>query len=421
VLVLFGVIALTSFRPAKFGDLDFHREAQALAGAIRGAGSLADFKIAKAPGPVFYYTIPYLLVRPGSSDNTYWTAAFLWTILWVSIALVLVRRAGEFLGGKLVGWLALAFILAPPFIVYYSFGILSEPPAFIGAVLFGYGWARWRQTHERPVFSPSWWLTWSGLALLLLCRPNTLLILGVALLCGLVASRSKSTENRQFGLFVATGVAVPVAFCLCAFLLIRTLGGGWQEGNLAQVVLQGRFQFRSEPWDWRFWQASERVESRDYAAYADVRDRLRRETGSQAALSKRTWEWIHADVLSHPLLSARMVGIRMLAQNVAWANSRKDYSLNAKRQSLRSLAFHLLLNSIYIAVLLLALVFVFKEPGSPLGTWPLWSPWLALFIFHSLTYVEPRYLLPGRPGIAVLAALMVDRWVGRSSKDGAAP
>lgn len=64
----------------------------------------------------------------------------------------------------------------------------------------------------------------------------------------------------------------------------------------------------------------------------------------------------------------------------------------------------------------LAILYLLKNRWAIPWTWVLRAPWLALFLFHVLTYVEPRYLIPGRPGIAVLAALMLERLIAPAKK-----
>lgn len=415
--LMFAGFALTPFRPSKFGDRNFHVEAKRLSAAIRGAVPMADFRISKAPGPVFYFTVPYLFVAPGSPEEDFWRAAVLWSAICVCLAMVLLRRTGEEIGGPRLGWIALALALFPPFVVYYSFGILSEPPAFIAAVLIGYGWVRWLKRRERPVLTWSWWLTWGGVAFLLLCRPNALFLVVAAALCALGFLRSREAIRRSAAIFILSGLAVPLATTLGSVLLVRALGGGWQERNLAHVVMQSRFQFRDEPWDWRYWQKRYREGSRDHAAFLATEERLMKQAGgSDKAFVDLEWDWIRKDVASHPFLSLRMIAVRALALNLVWANNNPDFSLNAARRNPVSVGFHLVLNLIYNGVLVLAILYLLKNRRAIPWTWALWAPWLALFLFHVLTYVEPRYLIPGRPGIAVLAALMLERLIAPARK-----
>src|SRR5207244_1080486 len=108
---------------------------------------------------------------------------FAWTIGWMLLSLLLIRRVGERLGGALTGKLSVFLMLLTPFWVYYSYGIFAEPPAFLGVVLLSYGWLRWHQSAQRPSLrAEGAWLVCVGLSLFVLSRPNALLLLGFALL-----------------------------------------------------------------------------------------------------------------------------------------------------------------------------------------------------------------------------------------------
>jgi len=233
VLLLFAGFALTPFRPSKFGDRNFHVEARERlcdpwGGLFRGVWAL------QGAGTHILLHRPLSLRGSRLSGGAYWRAAVVWSALCVCLAMVLLRRTGEELGGTRAGWVTLVLALAPPFVVYYSFGILSEPPAFVGAVLAGYGWARWLRRGERPYLTGSWWIAWAGVAILLLCRPNALFLLAAAALCALALLRSAAPARRRAAVFILTGLAVPLAASLASILLVRVLGGGWQERNLAR-------------------------------------------------------------------------------------------------------------------------------------------------------------------------------------------
>ncbi|MGA2719899.1 MAG: hypothetical protein ABSF78_13125, partial [Candidatus Acidiferrales bacterium] len=67
-----------------------------------------------------------------------------------------------------------------------------------------------------------------------------------------------------------------------------------------------------------------------------------------------------------------------------------------------------------LAPLFASFWFLVHERGLFASYWPLWGPWLALLLFHSLTYAEPRYMLPAQPGLAVMAACVLARRKARS-------
>ena len=209
LLATFAGVAILPFAPKKFGDLVIHREAKALALAVRGAGPWREVRIARAPFPVLYYAIPYMAVPSGADDDAYWRAAFIWTVIWMSISIVLVRRSGEYLGGPAVGKTAALLTLLSPFSVYYSYGILAETPAYLGVVLFTYAYLRWK-SRGRELSKSRWDIFFFSLGLLIfvLSRPNSVLLLLLAVLIGAVRlwrgssgaeSRSQVCSGRSAG------------------------------------------------------------------------------------------------------------------------------------------------------------------------------------------------------------------------------
>jgi hypothetical protein len=66
--------------------------------------------------------------------------------------------------------------------------------------------------------------------------------------------------------------------------------------------------------------------------------------------------------------------------------------------------FHLAVNAFTILLLVGSLLFLFDRRDYLLGYWVLWGPWLALTVFHVLTYAEARYLFPSRPGLVLMAS-----------------
>jgi len=139
--------------------------------------------------------------------------------------------------------------------------------------------------------------------------------------------------------------------------------------------MQGRWQFRDEPWDWRYWQGRYREGSRDYAGFLATEDRIRADAaGSDARFADLEWEWIRNDVLSHPVLTLRMIAVRTLALNLVWANNRPEFSLSAARRNPKSVGFHLVLNLVYNAVLVLAVLYLLRDRRAVAWTWPFWGP-----------------------------------------------
>jgi hypothetical protein len=410
LLATFIGVAILPFAPQKLGDLVFHREAKVLALAIRGAAPWGEVHIARAPIPVLYYAIPYAVVSPGSDDDTYWRAALIWTVIWMCVSLVLVRRSGEFLGGLAVGKTATLFTLLSPFSVYYSYGILAEPPAYIGVVLFTYAYLRWKSS-PRDLSQSRWdvFLLSLGLSIFVLARPNSVLLL---LLAGLVGAsrlwRGTSKQKLEGRFVLASVLAAVVLIGAVTLSLVRRSGGvgnNSQNENFALVALQGRFQFRSVFWDFNTW--PDVPDNVDFQQFSRKLTEFQ-QTSLQTGIPEPTlrWRWIAGDFLHHPGITLRAAGVKMLALHFAFVHSLEPEKFHfAFLRGVWGYAlFHIAVNAFTIVLVIGSVLFVVGHRHAILDYWVLWGPWLALTVFHVMTYAEARYLFPGRPGLVLMAS-----------------
>lgn len=417
-LICFLIVGFLPFAPTPFGDVNFHQEAKALSLSLRGASAWTDLRISHAPGPALYYAVPYLFVPSQASDHTYWIAACLWNFFCTTLAVVLIYFTARLLAGEQAGRIAAILVLIAPFGIYYSFGIAAETPAFLGAAAFAYGWARFRKELPAGAF-----ICCSGLILLVLNRPNTLPVAALALLIAALGWTSKSAimqAEARLALRCAlfTFVTVVAASALLA-MQHGNEGLRVQTTNIYDILLQGSFQFRSEPWDWRNWGKNTREGSKDYQSWLEERDRLLQrslETGIHFRDVERAW--VVDDVLRHPLLHLRMTATRALSQNVATVNSvhPDSFALGPIRGRWVFVVFHGLLNLIALLPLTGSIWFFAQRRREILSYWVLWSPWLALFTFHALVYAEPRYLLPSRPLLCIMSALALTQYLNSRSR-----
>jgi 4-amino-4-deoxy-L-arabinose transferase-like glycosyltransferase len=421
IVVLFLVISsiavsTLSFAPKKLGDKYFHEEAKALSLAVRGEAPWSDVIITRAPAPVLYYLIPYLAVPQGSEDDTYWLAAFIWTIGWMSIAALLLRRTGEMIGGSLAGKLAVLLTVLSPFQIYYSHGITGESPAYIGVVLFTYGYFRWQRTGKSwSPFKQGAWLVWIGLSLLVLSRPNAALMIFIGLLAAAVLW--KLPEKRKEAKFIIASMALVIFAVLISSISVRVFLNSQQSENFAEVVYFGRFQYRTEPWDWRFWDNLTRQGSNDYAAWVEGLAEFKRKSAEESLpLSSLLWGWVGNDIIEHPGLTIQMAGVRTLALHLTFINSQKPeaFKLGPFKGWAVYMIFHVMVNAINLVLIVASLWFLFMRRSNLAANWPLWAPWLALLIFHAATYAEPRYLFPSRPGLAIMTAVSLAIVIGRA-------
>lgn len=221
LLLTFLLVAASPIAPPKFGDLYFHKEAQAISRYVQGAGPWREVAISRAPGPVLYYAIVYLLVPPASSENSYWLAAIIWNALWVVVATLLVRRSGEVLAGPLAGKLAALITVSAPFVVYYSCGIAAESLGYLGASTFAYGWAIRRNSNR--ALAVETWIALGGFILLVLARPNVALLSGLLPLVAIAMWWSKMPGYRREASLAALCAATGIVTLVLASALVAAL------------------------------------------------------------------------------------------------------------------------------------------------------------------------------------------------------
>ena len=412
-LICFLVVGYLPFAPSPFGDINFHQEAKTLSLVLRGSGSWLDLRISHAPGPALYYAIPYLFVPTDASEHTYWLAACIWNFFSTTLATILVYFTARLLASERAGRIAAILMLVAPFGVYYSFGIAAETPAVLGAAVFAYGWARYRTNRSAGA-----WISCSGLILLILNRPNTIPVAAVAFVIAALGWTSKAPGIRSGArLALRCGLIACATVVIASALLALQAGNEGlrvQTTNIYDILLQGSFQFRTEPWDWRNWGKNTRVGSHDYEDWWAQRAALL-QYSAESRIPFRNVEraWVIDDVLTHPVMRLRMIGVRMLSQNVATVNSvhPDKFGIGPFRGRWVFFGFHEVLNLIGLLPLAGSLWFLAQRRRDILEYWPLWSPWLALFSFHALVYAEPRYLLPSRPLLCIMAGLAFTQYL----------
>lgn len=429
--LLFLALLCLPASPNRFGDQDFYLEARALAAALAGRAPWQEAAVTKAPGPVLFYTVPFLALPDSAPPERYWLAAVLWSGAWTTASVLLVRRTAARLAGPAAGRVAGACAVALPLCVYYSLGILAEPPAFAGAALLAWGWTRWWRRHafRGSLLSPL--AAGGGLLLLLLSRPNAALVVPLAATAAVATAwRTRSGAGR--GAARATGcllVGVALAACLLQVGLGRLPGRRTavrQHAYLSYVVLHGRFQYRAEPWNWSYWD-QDRAGTPDYDAWLATQAALETEAAAAGqSLDALRRRWIVQDHLAHPLLALRQALTRCLTLNLLVVHSAapERFALGPIPGPVVYLAAHLLVNGCAWLLLAAAAAGLWRGRAEALNLWPLAGPWLALLLFSASTYAEPRYLFPAQPGLLVLAgaglAVPVQRLAARLRRRGPA-
>jgi hypothetical protein len=112
-----------------------------------------------------------------------------------------------------------------------------------------------------------------------------------------------------------------------------------------------------------------------------------------------------------------MAGVRALSLHLTFINSQRPerFKLGPLKGRAGYLVFHVLVNAINLVLIFASLWFLFVRRSQLAANWSLWGPWLGLLIFHAATYAEPRYLLPSRAGLALMAAVTLSALISRAS------
>lgn len=404
VLMMLVVLNLP-FKAKPFGDITFHEEAKNLALFLKGEVPSSEVMITKAPGPVVFFTVPYLIAPSDATDNQLWYYGITWTGIFITLAMLLIFRTAQMLFSDGTAILTMVLFFIFPLHYYYSLGIIGEGAAFFSLSLMLYGWARaWRN----PASFRAWSMFAGGFLFLILNRPNTMLFFGFVALVMIYAAIKNKLFLRKFGkqMIVCFSSAFILGFAGLQLAKKITGGDGDAQDNLLYwVALQGRYQFREEPTDFRFWDNEERPDSKDYQNWVKCRDSLHKIIGTGKKYKDVYRQFFIDDALEHPGWFVRQFFVKALYGHVYMINSIKPHNFKMGPLQGPSGFWTLIavINLVNIVILAGVLLFIFRQ-GNQFQYWPLWSIILSLLIFHSLTYMEPRYLFPSKPALYILGA-----------------
>lgn len=311
-LITAGVFAIghSPLRPKPFSDRYFHEEAKGLRNAIRVGSLQQAVPLVHSPGTPFYYLPPYLLLPREASEQTHWFVGVGWNCVMLWIAAMLLGRAAQRLGGEGAARVAELGVPCIFFPLYYSAGIASETGAFVCAAAVV--WAGVRvAVEERPGGLRNAVLLGLALATLAAMRGNYVLTIAMAMIAGF---GGRSWDKLRL-ICLAGGLATVLAAGVFQGVkeLNRAMGAAVrQDGFLTHVLIQGAFQYRSEPFDWRPWERETRDGSADYAAYAEVRRELEmRQKSTGTPMAALEWEWLMESWRKEPWVWARMAPMKV--------------------------------------------------------------------------------------------------------------
>jgi hypothetical protein len=405
--LLLLVILKLPFNNKPFGDITFHEESKNLALFIKGKIPFDKVVITKAPGPILFYTPAYLIAPSNSTDNQLWVYGVVFISFLVTISLILVVKIGVSFFSKEVALLSILLFFIFPMHCYYSLGIIAEGPAFFSLTLAIYGWS---VAYHSPKKKSGWIFLALGLLLLILNRPNSMLLLGLGFLVILFSF----LRNKLF--FVEYGKKMGLVFISVAIMgflvlqLAKIVTGNKSDTNqnslLYYVAHQGRFQFREEPTDLRYWESDIRPDSKDYQNWSKSKAELSEIIiDNHSSYSYVYREFLINDLLKHPFWFTRQFFVKCVYGHIYVINSvsPEKFKMGLLKGSWGYWTFILFINSINLLIIAGAIIFLFKEQNL-IHYWIFWGIIVSLLIFHGMTYMEPRYIFPSRVALYIISA-----------------
>ena len=419
-LLIFTLFVFSPVKPKKFADKNFHRETKNWVNIIFTDDSWNSFYIKKAPGPDIYYLIPYALIGPSGSKQHYWFAGIAWNGIFMVLAVLLVKRIASLLFDYKVGVFSGILMLIFPIHIYYALGINGESMVYVSFILLLYGGIKWSRTADKPLNSTGWWCFLLGSLLLMSARLNFVVIIPVILLFLLITIRKKNSVDLRKGLLIYC--LLLGLFMIATRVSLNNLPGNkgkdYHNNYGAYVLHMGRFQFREEPWDWRFWEGDIRGDSRDYINWKKSKETLFgqiNDTGGRQLHSIYN-SWVINDYISHPLMALRQFIVKTVYGNVFIVNSfqPQNFRFGPLRNITGYFIFHFLVNSVNLLLIIGFIGFIWKNRKFMMNDYWLIPVLFLTFVgFYSLTYMEPRYLFPIRVLYIITAA---DFWLGVSRR-----
>ncbi|WP_395059644.1 hypothetical protein [Flavobacterium sp.] len=406
------------FKAKPFGDITFHIESKNLALFIKGKTSYDKVVITKAPGPIIFYTPVYLLAPDDATDNQLWVYGVVFTSIIITISLILIFRIGFSFFSKEVGLLSVLLFFIFPIHCYYSLGILAEAPAFFSLALAIYGWSI---AFAEPKKISGWIILTLGMWFLILNRPNTLLLLGLICLVILYSFFKNKLFFKKYGKKLGLTVLIVSIMGIGVLQLAKNITGNEfsssQDSLLYYVAHQGRFQFREEPTDFRFWDNEVRSDSKDYQNWVKSTEVLSAVVTTSKSSNEVYRKFLIDDAIEHPYWFTRQFFVKCFYGHVYFINSVQpdEFDLGPLKGPVGYWIFILIVNSINLIIVVGAILFLFNEKNL-IHYWIFWGVIISLLIFHGLTYMEPRYIFPSRVALYIMSAAGLYRihWIQKA-------
>lgn len=401
---LFGLFLLSPVKSKPYGDGDFHVEAKALVSYLSGNAPFEVVSISKAPGPVLFYSVPYLIAGDNSTDDTKLNFARAWICLLIAFMHYFIYGAIVKVNGLLTANVFMVFTFIIPLHLYYSMGIWAEPMAYLSMLLIIFGFLRKRDGRFPIIF-------FLGLLLLVLTRPNSILAIPCLFLISLLFNKSlRSLNLRKFQIgLILVGMSV---ILIGAFVkqLPNSRVTVYQDDYFSYVQHIGRFQYRNETWDWRFWDSKTRAGSQDFMDYKVSSDSLLELVNKKGvSFSDAFGKWVWQDIIDHPILTLKQFFIRVASGHILQVSSISyDKDFFGVSGKIIFWIFHVFINILNISIICFAFMLIRKYDSNEQYLLLLCII-VSILLFHGFVYMEQRYLFP----IRVLYLFFASVFVGR--------
>lgn len=403
--VLITVISCTvffflPFKPKPFGDGEYHEGTINLIEFILNNFN-GNVRVDKGLFTLFYYLLPYSLVYYFKSSALFYVAGAIFNCLATCIAVKYIFKTFDIIGfAAKTKFFIIALLSLFPIHIYYSYGVLAEPAAFLIVALLVYFWVK--IVYYKAFSSKNLFILALLTVALIGVRPNLLPFSILFIL--LIAFVDINLKSKI--------IYISTLLC-CAFLLfsaekaINNTDGEFKKKIFRQQILWSRFELRDEPFNWLPQHGQDEFASDDYLNNLKKRAELDSiiETNNFDPTSYYL-KYVLTDIVENPALTLRQYSLKFFqAQSFVITPLMKS-----KKSSIIKFGIHIFINSINLTLILSSIIgiYLLYKSNQLVLLMPLLLLWgwsiLYILIFHS----EQRYMFPSRPVLIFLSAFTFD-------------
>ena len=244
--------------------------------------------------------------------------------------MLLIYRIGNTFFSKETAVLSILFFFIFPIHYYYCLGVLAEAPAFFSMTLALYGWSKiYQQKNQKNgwiIFGIATWF-------LIQNRPNTLLIIPLGIAIAVLSFFRNKDFYKSYGRKIIFSLLSVGLLSFGTLTIVKkvtnTKSEKKQEDLFFYVAHQGRFQFREEPLDLRYWESDVRPDSKDYQNWIKNSQRLDSLSKSpQTTYGEVYKQFLIDDFFEHPELFARQFFVKCFYGHIYVINSIQPQKFN---------------------------------------------------------------------------------------------